>query len=144
MGEWLTRMIWRRDPTPGWRARGQRAQRRREPDATATCFTVLNIPLRLAARGAPAALGAPVVIVADLRAMADWLPPQAQRVSGISCVGLALDGSSYLTRHSFQQIGERNPTLEDLSHPAWQWDEQAVQSTNQRMEGLAINALRLD
>ncbi|MFN6132889.1 MAG: hypothetical protein ACK46L_08315 [Synechococcaceae cyanobacterium] len=83
----------------------------------------------------------PVVIVADLRAMADWLPPQAQRISGISCVGLALDGSSYLTRHSFQQIGERNPTVEDLSHPAWQWDEQAVQSPNQRMEGLAINAL---
>jgi hypothetical protein len=26
----------------------------------------------------------PVVIVADLRAMADWLPPQAQRISGIS------------------------------------------------------------
>ena len=52
----------------------------------------------------------PVVIVADLRAMADWLPPQAQRIGGIS-------------------------------HPAWQWDEQAVQSTNQRMEGLAINAL---
>ncbi len=31
--------------------------------------------------------------------------------------------------------------MENLSHPAWQWDEQAVQSTNQRMEGLAINAL---
>jgi len=60
----------------------------------------------------------PVVIVADLRPMSDWLPPQAQR------------------------IGERNPTVDDLSHPAWQWwDEQAVQSTNQRMEGLAINAL---
>jgi hypothetical protein len=86
----------------------------------------------------------PVVNVADLRAMADWLPPQAQRISGISCVGLALDGSSYLTRHSFQQIGERNPTVEDLSHPAWQWDEQAVQSTNQRMEGLAINALLVE
>lgn len=56
-------------------------------------------------------------------------------------MGLALDGTSYLTRHSFQQIGERNPTVDDLSHPAWQWDEQAVQSTNQRMEGLAINAL---
>jgi hypothetical protein len=83
----------------------------------------------------------PVVIVADLRAMVDWLPPQAQRIGGISCVGLALDGSSYLTRHSFEQIGERNPTASDLSHPAWQWDEQAVQSTNQRMEGLAINAL---
>ena len=83
----------------------------------------------------------PVVIVADLRGMADWLPPQAKRISGISCVGLALDGSTYLTRHSFQQIGERHPTVDDLSHPAWQWDEQAVQSTNQRMEGLAINAL---
>ena len=83
----------------------------------------------------------PVVIVADLRAMADWLPAEAKRISGISCVGLALDGTSYLTRHSFQQIGERQPTVEDLSHPAWQWDEQAVQSTNQRMEGLAINAL---
>ena len=83
----------------------------------------------------------PVVIVADLRVMADWLPAEAHRISGISCVGLALDGSSYLTRHSFAQIGERQPTAEDLSHPAWQWDEQAVQSTNQRMEGLAINAL---
>jgi hypothetical protein len=83
----------------------------------------------------------PVVIVADLRAMADWLPAEAKRISGISCVGLALDGTSYLTRHSFQQIGERQPTVEDLSHPAWQWDEQAVQSTNQRMEGLAINDL---
>jgi hypothetical protein len=83
----------------------------------------------------------PVVIVADLRAMVDWLPPHAQRIGGISCVGLALDGSSYLTRHSFEQIGERNPTVNDLSHPAWQWDEQAVQSTNQRMEALAINAL---
>ncbi|MEB3209684.1 MAG: hypothetical protein VKK63_12330, partial [Synechococcus sp.] len=60
----------------------------------------------------------PVVIVADLRAMADWLPPQAQRIGGISCVGLALDGTSYLTRHSFEQIGERNPTVDDLSHPA--------------------------
>jgi hypothetical protein len=67
----------------------------------------------------------PVVIVADLRVMADWLPPQAQRIGGISCVGLALDGTSYLTRHSFEQIGERQPTVEDLSHPAWQWDEQA-------------------
>ena len=84
----------------------------------------------------------PVVIVADLRAMADQLPAEAQRIRGISCLGLALDGSTYLTRHSFEQIGERNPTLEDLSHPAWQWDEQAVQSTNQRMEGLAINAQR--
>ena len=56
----------------------------------------------------------PVVIVADLRAMADWLPAEAQRISGISCVGLALDGTSYLTRHSFQQIGERNPTVETL------------------------------
>jgi hypothetical protein len=87
--------------------------------------------------------GVPIlpVIVADLRAMANWLPAEAQRISGISCVGLALDGTSYFTRHSFQQIGERQPTVEDLSHPAWQWDEQAVQSTNQRMEGLAINAL---
>ena len=83
----------------------------------------------------------PVVIVADPRAMADWLPAEAKRISGISCVGLALDGTSYLTRHSFQQIGERQPTVEDLSHPAWQWDEQAVQTTNQRMEGLAINVL---
>jgi hypothetical protein len=41
--------------------------------------------------------------------MADWLPPQAQRIGGISCVGLALDGTSYLTSHSFQQIGEQNP-----------------------------------
>jgi hypothetical protein len=31
--------------------------------------------------------------------------------------------------------------VEDLSHPAWQWAEQAVQGTNQRMKGLAINAL---
>jgi hypothetical protein len=31
--------------------------------------------------------------------------------------------------------------VEDLSHPPWQWEEQAEQSTNQRMEGLAINAL---
>jgi hypothetical protein len=62
----------------------------------------------------------PVVIVADLRAMADWLPPQAQRIGGISCDGLALDGTSYLTRHSFEQIGKRNPTVDDLSHPAWQ------------------------
>jgi len=83
----------------------------------------------------------PVVIVADLRVMGDWLPPMAHRIGGISCVGLALDGSCYLTRHSFAQIGERQPTEEDLSHPAWQWDEQAVLSTNQRMEGLAINAL---
>ncbi|MFO8239097.1 MAG: hypothetical protein R6U00_12775, partial [Prochlorococcaceae cyanobacterium] len=64
-----------------------------------------------------------------------------QRVSGISCFGLALDGTRYLTRNSFHRIGERALTAEDLSHPAWQWDEQAVQSTNQRMEGLAINAL---
>lgn len=71
------------------------------------------------------------------------MPPQAQRIGGISCVGLALDGTSYLTRHSFEQIGERNPTVDDLSHPAWQRDEQAVQSTNQRMQGLAINALQV-
>ena len=49
--------------------------------------------------------------------------------------------SSYLTRHSFAQIGDRQPTGDDISHPAYEWDEQAVQSTNQRMEGLAINAL---
>lgn len=79
--------------------------------------------------------------MADLRAMADWLPNAAKRIGGISCVGLALDGTSYLTRHSFQQIGERQSTVDDLSHPAWQWDDQAVQSTNQRMEDLAINAL---
>lgn len=58
-------------------------------------------------------------------------PAQAQRI----------DGSSCLTRHSFQQIGERQPTLEDLIHPSWHWNAQAVQSSNQRMEGLAINAL---
>ena len=69
-----------------------------------------------------------MVIVADLRAMADWLPVEAQRISGMICVGRALDGTSYLIRHSFQQIGERQPTVEDLSHPAWQWVEQAVQS----------------
>jgi hypothetical protein len=57
----------------------------------------------------------PVVIVADLRAMADWLPAEAKRISGISCVGLALDGTSTLTRHSFQQIGERQPTVEGLA-----------------------------
>jgi hypothetical protein len=56
-------------------------------------------------------------------------------------VGLAHDGTSYLTRHSFEQIGERNPTADDLRHPGWQWDEQVVKSTNQRMEGLAINTL---
>jgi hypothetical protein len=83
----------------------------------------------------------PVVIGADLRAMADWLPPQAQRISDISCVGLALDGSSDLTRHSFAKIVERQPTLNDLSHPARYWDEQGVQSTNQPMEGLLINVL---
>jgi hypothetical protein len=83
----------------------------------------------------------PVVIGAYLRAMADWLLPKAQQIGGISCVGLALDGTSYLTRHSFEQIGERSPTVADLSHSAWQWDEQAVQGTNQRMEDLAINAL---
>jgi hypothetical protein len=89
----------------------------------------------------PQKLPIPVVILADLRVMADWLPPEAQRISGISCVGLALDGTSYLTRHSFAQIGERQPTGDDMSHPAYEWDEQAVLSTNQRMEGLAINAL---
>ena len=36
----------------------------------------------------------PVVIVADRRPMADWLPPEAQRIGGISCVGLALNGTS--------------------------------------------------
>ena len=36
-------------------------------------------------------------------------------------------------------LHSKRPTT--LSHPAWQWDEQAVQSTNQRMEGLASNAL---
>ncbi|MGA1484104.1 MAG: hypothetical protein ACO32Y_11365 [Vulcanococcus sp.] len=35
----------------------------------------------------------------------------------------------------------RGQRLTNLSHPARQWDEQAVQSTNQRIEGLAINAL---
>lgn len=29
----------------------------------------------------------------------------------------------------------------ELSHPARLWDEQTVQSTNQRMEGRAIHAL---
>jgi hypothetical protein len=28
--------------------------------------------------------------------------------------------ASYLTRQSFQRIGERNPTVEELSHPAGQ------------------------
>jgi hypothetical protein len=63
--------------------------------------------------------------------MDESFPAQAQRI----------DGSSYLTRHSFQQIGERQPTLEDLIHLAWHRDDQAVQSSNQRMGGLAINAL---
>ena len=84
----------------------------------------------------------PVVIVSDLRVMAEWLPEPVRRIGGISCLGLALDGATYLTRHSFQQLssGAAVPQA-NLSHPAWQWDEQAVQSTNQRMEGLAINAL---
>jgi hypothetical protein len=33
----------------------------------------------------------PVVVVAVLRAMADWLPAEAKRIGGISCDGLALD-----------------------------------------------------
>jgi len=49
--------------------------------------------------------------------MADRLPPQAQRISGISCVGLALDSNSYLTRHSFQQIG--HPTAMIFSRRFW-------------------------
>jgi len=54
----------------------------------------------------------------------------------------ALDGATYLPRHSFQQLSSGAAAQQaNLSHPAWQWDEQAVQRTNQRMEGLAINAL---
>jgi len=52
-----------------------------------------------------------------------------------------LVGSSQLTCHFLRQIGEHQPTCDDLIHPAYEWDEQALQSTNQRMEGLAINAL---
>jgi hypothetical protein len=70
--------------------------------------------------------------------MANWLPPQAQGISCISCIGPALDGSIYLTIHSIQQIGERHTTVENLSLPYWLWDKQAVQSTNLRMEGLAL------
>jgi hypothetical protein len=78
----------------------------------------------------------PVVIGADLRAMADWLPPQAQRISDISCVGwFGPRWPSYLTRHSFAKIVERQPTLEDLSYPARHWDEHGVQSTIQCMGG---------
>ncbi len=40
----------------------------------------------------------PVVIVSDLRAMADWLPAEVRRIGGISCLGLGLDGATYLTR----------------------------------------------
>ena len=64
----------------------------------------------------------PVVIVADLRVMANWLPPMAHRISGISCVGLALDGSCHLTHHSYAQIGKRQLTEEDLRNPAYEWD----------------------
>ena len=64
-----------------------------------------------------------------------------RRIGGISCLGLGLDGATYLTRHTFQQISSGVAQQANLSHPAWQWDEQAVQSTHQRMEGLAINAL---
>ena len=34
--------------------------------------------------------------------------------------------------------------MEDLRPAAWQWDEQAVQRTNQRLEDLAINALLVE
>jgi hypothetical protein len=68
--------------------------------------------------------------------MANWLPPQARGISCISCIGPALDGSIHLTIHSIQQIGERHTTVENLILPYWLWDKQAVQSTNQRMEGL--------
>ena len=64
----------------------------------------------------------PVVIVADLRVMANWLPPMAHRISGISWVGLALDGSCHLTHHSYAQIGKRQLTEEDLRNPAYEWD----------------------
>ena len=43
-----------------------------------------------------------------------------------------------LAGHAAPLRGQR---LTNLSHPSWQRDGQAVQSTNQRMEGLAINAL---
>jgi hypothetical protein len=38
-------------------------------------------------------------------------------------------GTSTLTRRSFEQSGERNPAVEDLSHPAWHCHEKALQST---------------
>jgi len=72
--------------------------------------------------------------------MANRLPPQAQGISCISCIGAALNGSIHLTIHSTQQNGERNLTVQDISPPAWLWDEQAVQS--QRMEGLALAPAR--
>lgn len=83
------------------------------------------------------------VLVADVRAMADWLPENFELAGGgLACVGLGEDGSTYLAS-SLQDPSAKaqQPEHTDFSPTLWDWDADGVKGTAARMEQLSVHAL---
>ncbi|MFM7265358.1 MAG: hypothetical protein ACKOZW_07170, partial [Cyanobium sp.] len=83
------------------------------------------------------------VVVADVRAMADWLPANVELAGGgLACVGLGEDGATYLASCLLDPSAKaQQPEHTDFSPPIWQWDADGVRDTSSRMEQLCVHAL---
>ena len=83
------------------------------------------------------------VVVADVRAMAGWLPANFELAGGgLACVGLGEDGATYLASCLLDPSAKaQQPEHTDFSPPIWQWDADGVRDTRSRMEQLCVHAL---
>ncbi len=83
------------------------------------------------------------VLVADVRAMADWLPENFELAGGgLACVGLGEDGSTYLASSLLDPSAKaQQPEHTDFSPTLWEWDSDGVKGTAARMEQLSVHAL---
>jgi hypothetical protein len=83
------------------------------------------------------------VLVADVRAMANWLPENFELAGGgLACVGLGEDGSTYLASSLLDPSAKaQQPEHTDFSPTLWDWDADGVKGTAARMEQLSVHAL---
>jgi len=83
------------------------------------------------------------VLVADVRAMANWLPENFELAGGgLACVGLGEDVSTYLASSLLDPSAKaQQPEHTDFSPTLWDWDADGVKGTAARMEQLSVHAL---
>jgi hypothetical protein len=83
------------------------------------------------------------VVVAEVRAMEDWLPDNFELAGGgLACIGLGEDGSTYLASNVLDPAAKaQQPAHTDCSPTIWDWDADGVKGTASRMEQLCVHAL---